>query len=85
MPQEPVPLKNGYYIMFPKAHQDELDSEFKNLVVKNGFIVHKVDSDGDLAARAGRAVPGVSYATLPVYVDPATNPSCAATKPSASA
>jgi hypothetical protein len=77
MPQEPMPLKNGYYVMFPKAHQDELDSDFKNLVVKNGFIVHKDDNDGDLAAQAGRAVPGVSYATLRVYVDPATNPSCA--------
>ena len=78
MPQDPMPLKTGYYVMFPKAHQDELDSEFKNLTVKNGFMVHKDDNDGDLASQAKRAVPGVSYATLRVYVDPAPTPNCPA-------
>ena len=78
MPQDPMPFKTGYYVMFPKAHQDELDSEFKNLTIKNGFMVHKDDNDGDLASQATRAVPGVTYATLRVYVDPAATPSCPA-------
>jgi hypothetical protein len=85
MPQDPMPLTNGYYMMYPQEHTDELAKEFKNLTVQNGFLVHKdAPSSDDLQTRAQQAVPGVSYASLRVYVAKAPAAGCSAT-PKASA
>jgi hypothetical protein len=84
MPQDPMPLTNGYYLMFPQEHQDELAKEFANLTVQNGFLVHKdAASSDDLQTRAKQAVPGVSYASLRVYVDKAAAAGCSAAPKSA--
>jgi hypothetical protein len=77
MPQDPMPLTNGYYVMFPQEHQEELAKEFSNLTVQNGFLVHKDAAVGDdLDTRAKNAVPGVSYASLRMYVDKAPDNDC---------
>jgi hypothetical protein len=33
MLQDPMPLINGYYVMYPQEHHDELSKEFANLTV----------------------------------------------------
>ena len=80
MPQDPMPLTNGYYLMYPQEHHDELVKEFQNLTVQNGFLVHKdAASTDDLQSRAKQAVPGVSYASLRIYVEKAPAGNCSAT------
>jgi len=77
--QDPMPLMNGYYVMYPKEHQDELSKEFPNLTVQNGFLVHKdAPASDNLETRAKNAVPGVSYATLRLYASAAAAAGCAA-------
>jgi hypothetical protein len=86
MPQDPMPLTNGYYLMYPQEHHDELAKEFQNLTVQNGFLVRKdAASSDDLDARAKQAVPGVSYASLRVYVEKAPPGGCSTTPKSGSA
>jgi hypothetical protein len=76
VPQNPMPLKNGYYVMLPEAHKAELDKEIQDLIMFNGFLVHKDDKAPELTDRAKNAVPGVSYATLRLYCDKAPADSC---------
>jgi hypothetical protein len=80
-PQDPMPLKTGYYIMVPTEHQPELAQSLDDLTVQNGFLVHKnAPASDDLLTRAAKAVPGVSYATMRVNVDKAPANGCS-TKP----
>jgi hypothetical protein len=77
IPQEPMALMNGYYIMLPEQHVPELKSEFANLTMLNGFLVSKNAPPGQqLTDLAQAAVPGVSYATLRLYVDKAPAAGC---------
>jgi hypothetical protein len=77
MPQDPMPLPSGYYVMVPEEHQAELNSELPNLVVQNGFLVHKdAPQTDDLQTRAKGAVQGVSYVTLRMYCDKAPANGC---------
>jgi len=83
VPQSPMPLPSGYFVMFPEQHKDALTPEFDQLIVQNGFLVRKDAPDSqDLETRAKNAVPGVSYATLRIYCDKApTNGCTTANKP----
>jgi len=77
MPQDPMSLPSGYYVMVPKEHQDELNSELPKLTVQNGFLVHAdAPQTDDLTTRAEKAVPGVSYATLRFYCSKAPASGC---------
>jgi hypothetical protein len=77
LPQDPMPLTNGCYVMYPQAHRDALASEFPKLTVQNGLLVHKdAPASDDLETRAKDAVPGVSYATLRMYVSKAPSSGC---------
>ncbi len=77
MPQDPMSLPSGYYVMVPKEHQDELNSELPKLTVQNGFLVHAdAPQTDDLTTRAEKAVPGVSYATLRFYCSKAPANGC---------
>jgi len=77
MPQDPMALPSGYYVMVPQEHQDELNSELPKLTVQNGFLVHTdAPQTDDLQTRAKNAVPGVSYATLRMYCDKAPANGC---------
>jgi len=83
MPQDPMSLPSGYYVMVPKEHQDELNSELPKLTVQNGFLVHAdAPQTDDLETRAEKAVPGVSYATLRFYCSKAPANGCDSNKPS---
>jgi hypothetical protein len=84
LPQDPMPLPSGYYVMFPEEHEPELKTQFANLVVQNGFLVQKdAPASDDLVTRAQNAVPGVSYATLRLYCSKAPASGCTA-KPTTS-
>ena len=86
MPQDPMALPSGYYVMFPAQHQDELTAAFNKLTVQNGFLVQTdAPTSDDLTTRAANAVPGVSYATLRIYCDKAPANGCATNKPTTSA
>ena len=64
----------GDYLMIPQRHVTELSAELPNLTLENGYLVQK-DSDPklNLPARAEKAVPGVTYATMRINVKPADN------------
>ncbi|HWE84807.1 MAG TPA: hypothetical protein VG267_07670 [Terracidiphilus sp.] len=80
MPQDPMALKTGYYVMLPEAHKEELAADFEQLTIFNGFLVRRDAPAGqDLVARAQAAVQGVSYATLRIYVDQAPAANCGKT------
>jgi len=86
MPQDPMPLPSGYYVMVPEEHQAELNSELPQLVVQNGFLVHKdAAQTDDLQTRASKAVPGVSYATLRMYCSKAPANGCSSNPPTTQA
>lgn len=77
LPGDPMPLLNGYYVMFPEEHKDELTAQFQNLTLQNGFLVHKdAPASQDPATRVHNAVPGVTYASLRVSVFPAVSTGC---------
>jgi hypothetical protein len=88
IPQQPMALLSGYYVMLPEEHVPELQSEFPNLAMLNGFLVTKdaaaavssaAGSQEQLTDMAKAAVPGVSYATLRLYVDKAPPSGCSLT------
>jgi hypothetical protein len=83
IPQQPMALLSGYYAMLPEEHVPELQSDFGNLTMLNGFIVKKdaaaASSSQQLTDMAQTAVPGVSYATLRLYVDKAPPSGCSST------
>jgi hypothetical protein len=66
-----IGLLSGDYLMLPQVHTDELAKELPNLDLVQGYLVRK-DSDPSLplAARAESAVPGVTYASMRVSVQP---------------
>ena len=82
MPQDPMSLPSGYYVMVPKEHQDELNSELPTLKIQNGFLIRTdAPQTEDLEASAEKAVPGVSYATLRFYCTKAPANGCSSNAP----
>jgi hypothetical protein len=64
-------LLSGDYLMLPQAHTDELAKELPNLDLVQGYLVRKdADPNLPLQARAQTAVPGVTYASMRVSVQP---------------
>jgi len=66
-----IGLVSGDYLMLPQEHTDELAKELPNLDLIQGYLVRK-DSDPNLPlqTRAQSAVPGVTYASMRVTVQP---------------
>jgi hypothetical protein len=57
--------------MLPQEHTDELAKELPNLDLVQGYLVRKdADPNLPLQARAESAVPGVTYASMRVSVQP---------------
>jgi hypothetical protein len=78
-----IGLLNGDYLMLPQAHTDELAKDLPNLDLVQGYLVRKdADPNLPLQARAQSAVPGVTYASMRVSVQPLDASSAA--KPAAS-
>ncbi|MGD0347834.1 MAG: hypothetical protein ABSA85_13825 [Terracidiphilus sp.] len=65
-------LTSGDYLMVPQRHVDELSKALPNLDLTQGYLVAKdADPSLPLAQRAQSAVPGITYATMRVSVQPA--------------
>jgi hypothetical protein len=66
-----IGLLSGDYLMFPQMHAEELAKDLPNLDLVQGYLVHKdADPNLPLTARADSAVPGITYASMRVSVQP---------------
>lgn len=66
-----IGLLSGEYLVLPLKHTDELAKELPNLDMVQGYLVHKdADPNLPLQVRAQSAVPGVTYASMKVSVQP---------------
>jgi hypothetical protein len=66
-----VGLASGDYLMVPQRHVDELSKALPNLDLTQGYLVAKdADPNLPLAQRAQTAVPGITYASMRVSVQP---------------
>jgi uncharacterized membrane protein YgcG len=66
-----IGLLSGDYLMLPQKHTEELAKELPNLDLVQGYLVRKdADPNLPLQTRAESAVPGISYASMRVSVQP---------------
>ena len=66
-----IGLLSGDYLMLPQQHTDELAKELPNLDLVQGYLVRKdADPSLPLQTRAQNAVPGITYASMHVSVQP---------------
>ncbi|MGD0800996.1 MAG: hypothetical protein ABR906_06755 [Terracidiphilus sp.] len=66
-----IGLLSGDYLMLPQLHTDELAKELPSLDLVQGYLVRKdADPNLPLATRAQSAVPGITYASMRVSVQP---------------
>jgi len=64
-------LLSGDYLMLPQVHTEELAKELPNLDLVQGYLVRKdADPNLPLQTRAQSAVPGITYASMRVSVQP---------------
>lgn len=64
-------LVSGAYLMIPQQHVEELAKLMPNLDLEQGYLVRKdADPKLPLAARADSAVPGITYASMNLTVQP---------------
>jgi hypothetical protein len=66
-----IGLKTGDYLMVPQRHVDELSKQLPNLDLIQGYLIPKdADSNLPLAERAENSVPGITYASMHITVQP---------------
>ncbi len=66
-----IGLKTGDYLMVPQRHVDELSKSLPNLDLIQGYLIPKdADPNLPLAERAQNSVPGITYASMHVTVQP---------------
>jgi hypothetical protein len=66
-----IGLLPGDYLMLPQRHTDELSKELSNLQLVQGYLVRKdADPNQPLEKRAESAVPGVTYCSMRISVQP---------------
>ena len=66
-----IGLKSGDYLMVPQKHVDELAKALPSLDLIQGYLIPKdADPNLPLAQRAQSAVPGITYASMHVTVQP---------------
>jgi hypothetical protein len=64
-------LLSGSYLMIPQQHAEDLAKVMPNLDLEQGYLVAKdADPKLPLATRAESAVPGITYASMNVTVEP---------------
>ena len=81
-----IGLLNGDYLMVPQKHTDELAAALPNLSLEQGYLVRKdADPSLPLQARAESAIPGITYASMHVTVQPLNAADQAPKKPAAPA
>jgi len=78
-----IGLVPGDYLMVPQRHVEELAKALPNLEMNQGYLVAKdADPNLPLAQRSQSAVPGITYASMKIGVQPA--PESCETKSSSS-
>jgi len=66
-----IGLKSGDYLMVPQRHVGELAKALPNLDLVQGYLVAKdADPNLPLAERAENSVPGITYASMHITVQP---------------
>ncbi len=66
-----IGLKSGDYLMVPQRHVDELAKALPNLDMVQGYLVAKdADPNLPLSERAENSVPGITYASMHITVQP---------------
>jgi hypothetical protein len=66
-----IGLKSGDYLMVPQRHVDELAKALPNLDMVQGYLVAKdADPNLPLPQRAENSVPGITYASMHITVQP---------------
>ncbi len=66
-----IGLKSGDYLMVPQRHVDELAKALPNLDLVQGYLVAKdADTNLPIAERAENSVPGITYASMHITVQP---------------
>jgi hypothetical protein len=66
-----IGLKSGDYLMVPQRHVDELAKALPNLDLVQGYLVAKdADPNLPLPQRAENSVPGITYASMHITVQP---------------
>jgi hypothetical protein len=66
-----IGLLSGDYLMVPQKHTDDLAKDLPNLDLVQGYLVRKdADPNQPLEARAQNAIPGITYASMRVSVQP---------------
>jgi uncharacterized membrane protein YgcG len=66
-----IGLLSGDYLMVPQRHTDELAKELPNLDLVQGYLVRKdANPSQPLQVRAQNAVPGITYASMRISVQP---------------
>jgi len=66
-----IGLTTGDYLMVPQQHVDELSNSLPNLDLVQGYLVPKnADPSKPLAERAEVVLPGITYASMRVTVQP---------------
>ena len=64
-------LVSGDYLMVPQKHVDELAKALPNLDLTQGYLIPRdADPNLPLAERAQGAVPGITYASMHINVQP---------------
>ncbi|HEX4756505.1 MAG TPA: hypothetical protein VH308_00935 [Terracidiphilus sp.] len=77
-----IGLISGDYLMLPQRHTDDLAKELPNLDLIQGYLVRKdADPSLPLETRAQNAVPGITYASMRVSVEPITGNSASKPEP----
>jgi hypothetical protein len=64
-----LPLVSGDYVLVPKVHEEELSKSMDKLDVLQGYLVDRnAPANQSPEARAGAAIPNVTYVTMRVTV-----------------
>jgi hypothetical protein len=78
-----IGLLSGDYLMVPQKHTDELAKELPNLDLVQGHLVRKdADPNLPLESRAQSTLPGITYASMRVSVQPLEASAAAKATPS---
>jgi hypothetical protein len=85
MHADALKLLTGQYLIVPASSKDAISAQMDNLKMMNGYLVPKtIANNADPMTVAQSAIPNVTYATLKVSVQPATDVALPAThKPAA--
>jgi hypothetical protein len=81
MHADALKLMTGQYLIVPASSKDAISAQMDSLKLLNGYLVPKtIANNADPMTVAQSAIPNVTYATLKVSVQPATDVALPATR-----